>query len=205
MANIKMFCLHHTEAPHRKTKLIEDFSIYSLDIEWVEKFHPSQLDLTKFKITHDLLKISEISLYLKHKYCLEQQKINNYENILVFEDDVIIPKYGFLDYLNTINKEFKEVDGDIIFIGECCNIKPIDISELKTVYYHPSYESRCAHCYMVNIKCIDKILESIDNISDAFDWKLNYIIKEKKLRCCYAHPGLLQATEAGIEKSLIRN
>ena len=204
MAEIKAFCLHHTGVPQRKERLLGVFDHQSIDVEWVESYHPSEIDMSALDIRHDL-NVNEVSLYLKHKYCFEQQKEKGYENILIFEDDIIIPEQlDFHRYLSIIEEQFSAIDGDIIFIGECCNIRPPATSPEQLVYYHPSYRARCTHCFLVNIKCVDKILEKINILDDAIDWKLNHTIEQQSLRCCYAHPGLLQTTDAGQEKSTIQ-
>jgi len=207
MVKLKTFCLHHTGAPKRKEKLLPVFDRLEIDVEWVEKFHPSEIDTSKLNLQHDL-NMGEISLYLKHQYCYQQQKEHKYENILVFEDDIILPECtaGVFDaFIDNIIKELDSIEGDLVFIGECCNIKPKKIQPGQYVYYHPSYRSRCTHCYLSNYRCVDVITEELESITNAMDWRFNEIIEKRKLKSCYSHPSFLQSTESQQEPSLLRN
>ena len=204
MVNLKTFCLHHTDVPERKKRLKETFEKYSIDIEWVEDFHPSTIDVDRLDIRHEL-NINEVSVYLKHKYCFEEQKKQGYENILIFEDDVLIPaELNLPKFLDTTMHEFRELNGDMVFTGGACNIHPTRIFKDRTVYSEPGFKSRCAHCYIVNSKCIDSILKHINIMDDALDWKLNDIITKENLKVCYTEPSIKQATEEGLELSSIQ-
>lgn len=208
MVKLKAFCLHHTGAPRRKEKLTPIFDRLKIDIEWVESFHPSEIDISKLNIVKSDLNMGEISLYLKHQYCYEQQKLHEYKNILVFEDDVLLSDYShnnFWDFINKTVEEFDSMCGDLAFIGECCNIKPHNIRDDQYVYHHPSYRSRCTHCYLSSHKCVDIILEELQCVRNAMDWRFNEIIEERNLKSCYTHPSFLQSTESEQEPSLLKD
>ena len=201
---MKTFCLHHTDRPERKTNLEEVFQREGLTVEWVEDFHPSAIDVSKLNLQHDL-NINAISVYLKHQKCYELQKKNNYKNILIFEDDVMIPEgFGFIPFLNQCMEDFESLEGDLMFIGGAFNIKPPMIHPDQTVYTLPGFKSRCAHCYVVSHRCIDTILKNINIMDDALDWKLNKIIDENKLKVCYTEPSIQQATVEGLDSSTIQ-
>ena len=208
MAKVKTFCLHHTGAPERKEKLLPIFDDLNIDVEWVESFHPSEIDVSKLNLQHNL-NMAEISLYLKHQYCYEQQKLHSYDNILVFEDDILLPEWSdqqFWGFINEVADELDSIDGDMVFIGECCNIKPhwSHASWVgKYVYYHPSYRSRCTHCYLSSHRCLDTMLKELPSIKNAMDWRFNEIIADNNLKSCYSDPSFLQSTESGQEPSLL--
>ena len=204
MAILKSFCLHHTGAPERKLALEPRFKELGIEVEWVELFHPSTIDVSSLNITHDGLNLGEISLYLKHQYCYDQQQKHGYENILVFEDDIMLPDMDFWAYMDRVVKEFEEIQGDINFIGECCDIRPMGITADKYVYHHPSYRSRCTHCYLSSHRCLEAMMSELPDISNAMDWRFNEIIEKHKLKSCYTHPSLYQTTESGQADSLLR-
>jgi len=203
--NTKLFCLHHKDAFFRKNRLIKVFQYHNLDVEWVEKFHPQEINKSELNIQNNKLNIAEISLYLKHKWCLEQLDKNDWPGIIIFEDDIVLPaEWDIKKYLTQVINEFEKLQGDIAFIGGAFNIKPSRIEKDKLVYCEPGFVSRCTHSLLVNKKCINKILKSINILNDAIDWKYTKIINEEKLRCCYVEPSLQQLTVEGYEKSLIQ-
>ena len=67
MEKVKTFCLHHTGAPERKEKLLPVFDALKIDVEWVESFHPSEIDRSTLDIQKDDLNMGVISLYLNSK------------------------------------------------------------------------------------------------------------------------------------------
>jgi len=174
------------------------------EVEWIEDFHPDKINKDKLNLQHDL-NINAISVYLKHQKCYELQKKNNYKNILILEDDVMIPEgFGFISFLNQCMEDFESLEGDLMFIGGAFDIKPPAIYPNQTVYTLPGFKSRCAHCYVVSHRCIDIILKNINIMDDALDWKLNKIIDDNNLKVCYTEPSIQQATVEGLDSSTIQ-
>ncbi len=209
MEKVKTFCLHHTGAPERKEKLLPVFDALKIDVEWVESFHPSEIDRSTLNIQNDKMNMGVISLYLKHQYCYEQQKLHSYDNILVFEDDILLPEWSdqqFWDFINEVTQELDSINGDIVFIGECCHIKPYNSSwSGKYVYHHPSYRSRCTHCYLSSHRCVDIMLKELPSMKNAMDWRFNEMIADNNLKSCYSDPSFLQSTEHEQEPSLLKD
>lgn len=185
------YCLHHPGLTDRKTYLDKIF--YKSDIfpVWVCDYPPESLELpanSSFK------NINEFSLYRKQQHVIEEQIKHEIDYMIVLEDDVILPD-NFNQYVNECLNEFNELNGDILFLGKCCNITARDVKENKHVYYASDYKSRCAHCYLLTLNAAIKIYPHLLNYQCAFDFKLNHIIELEKLRVCYAEPGILQASE----------
>tara|TARA_Y100000310_G_scaffold342109_1_gene443819 strand:- start:2474 stop:3085 length:612 start_codon:yes stop_codon:yes gene_type:complete len=202
---MKTFCLHHTDLPKRKEKLEKVFQREGLTVEWIEDFHPSTIDVSQLDLQHNL-NINAISVYLKHQKCYELQKKNNHKNILILEDDIIIPEdFGFISFVDKCMVDFESLEGDLMFVGGAFDIKPPIIHPDQTVYTLPGFKSRCIHCYVVSHRCIDAILKTINIMDDAADWKLNKIIEENNLKVCYTEPSLKQATVEGLESSTIQH
>ena len=198
------FCLHHTDRPDRKENLLKVFKREGLEVEWIEGFHPDSINVDMLNLQHKL-NINAISVYLKHQKCYELQKKNNHKNILIFEDDVIIPEgFGFVSFLNKCMVDFESLEADLLFVGGAFDIKPPVTHPDQTVYTLPGFKSRCAHCYVVSHRCIDTILKNIDIMDDALDWKLNKIIEDNNLKVCYTEPSIQQATVEGLDSSTIQ-
>jgi len=197
---VTIFCLHHPVLIDRKIKLETQFDQLNLRVEWVCNFSPTEISIpagAQFK------NINEYSLYLKQQYCIEQQIKRNLPLILVLEDDVILPN-NFVSFANQCLQEFKNIQGDFLSLGTCCNIVAKNITPNKNVYYDTDYRTRCAHCYVTTLHAAKTIYQHLTSNQCAFDFKLNQIIEKEKLKVCYAEPGILQATEEKLIKSSLQ-
>lgn len=185
------YCLHHPGLVDRKVYLEKIFLNSDIFPIWVCDYPPESLTIppnSSFK------NINEYSLYRKQQHAIEEQLKHEIEAIIVLEDDVILPD-SFKDYVSRCVDEFNRLNGDILFLGKCCNITAHNIIENKHVYYSADYKSRCAHCYLLTLDAAKKIYPHLLQNQCAYDFKLNHIIEIEKLRVCYAEPGILQATE----------
>jgi GR25 family glycosyltransferase involved in LPS biosynthesis len=201
MSDIKFFCLHHPPLTDRYSFLQERFFFLNLDIEWVTNFLPETLtkpEGSRFK------NLGEYSLYLKHQYCLEQQVQNNYKYIVVIEDDTILPD-NFNEHLNDCLQEFKELKGDLLFLGICCGIKPSTILPNKKVYWEPGFLTRCTHCYVTTLQAARIMLNHFNTNQMATDFKINDIIQTENLKSCYGEPGIHQGSHGGKFKGSLNN
>lgn len=211
----KIFVTHHSPLTERKQKLTDDLKEISNNVEiiWVEKYLPDEIR-DDLKEIHDNFKqikepyviehpygeysayykkitISEYSLYLKHLYCLNYMKTNNLDNILVLEDDVSLPTH-FDNFLQKNMTEFLEMNCDMLIMGESHGRRVKDVIPNKYVYYDKLYKTRCAHAIVYTKNNIDIILDELNNIDNPYDFKLDKIIMDKKLKVCWSYPGLKQ-------------
>lgn len=175
------------------------FKRLNLNVKWITDYDPNQ-----FKLLQGFKNTGEISLYYKHLHCINEQVQNSIDKILIFEDDVLLPDNFNIFYKKCIG-EFSALNGDIMFLGTCCNILVNNPIIGKYVYYDASYLSRCSHCYVVTNSAAHKILKCAQNINMSWDFKLNECIKKEKLRSCYTHPSIPQTTNLKMEKSSLGN
>ena len=198
---MKYYCLHHTPLTARKEYLTKQFSLLNLDVEWVTGFLPEHISMPE---NHRFVNLQEYSLYLKHLHCFEDQVKNNIDLITVFEDDVIIPdNYNNLKLL--FLKEFKEIDGDIMYEGSVGDYGKVRYPiEGKHVYYESYYLGRHAHCYTVTLEATKKFLSFYSTNFLTPDWNLNECITNFKLRSCWTVPHLDQGSCIGSYNSTIR-
>lgn len=151
------------------------------------------------------ISISELSLYLKHKECFKKHIDNNYNYILILEDDVILPD-NFLDYLNTSFLEFdKHIPKlDCLVFGTCCGFESKDIEDGKLIYYDKTYLTRCTHAIMYSLDASKKIYKNLHPVNFPIDHKLNEIIIMEKLNVGWVEPPLQQASHLKLDKSAIQ-
>jgi len=209
----KIFIIHHTPLQNRKNRLQEILDKLQLDVEWVESFLPEDVDYDKetfdcgnfvdIEIVHPYgryrnfskkISISELSLYLKHKECIIKQIKNNYENIIIFEDDVNLD-LNLIKFLNNNLNEFQhkvKFDGaNLLMLGTAFNFKSTILNG-DFIHFNEKQLTRCAHAYVVNINCAQKILDKLYPINLPWDFKLNEIIITENLNVYWSEPGLTQ-------------
>lgn len=214
----KIFVCHHNTLIDRKNILKNFFEKENIEVEWVENFLPEQIENNYDKIVGtDILNfdnyqeygwkvnIAELSLYLKHKYCFETQVKNNYNIILILEDDVLLPD-NFNEYISKILLEFENhfPKLDCIMLGTCCGFKSQFIEEGKLIHYGPNQLTRCTHAMIFTLECSKKIINNLYPIDFPIDHKLNKIIIKEDLKVAWAEPPIFQRTDLNMEKSSIR-
>jgi GR25 family glycosyltransferase involved in LPS biosynthesis len=226
----KIFVCHHPPIKHRKEYLQDSFSSNNINVEWVESFSPEEIEDHYDEIvgTGDLVidpnvpgvqqnqyhlypnagkkvTIPELSLYLKHKYCFEQQIQNEYETIIILEDDIIIPN-NFKEYLNACYSEFINYDVklDCLILGTCFGFKSPYVQENKLIHYGKNQLTRCTHAMMFSLHSAKKIVENLYPINWPIDFKLNEIIIKENLKVAWTEPALQQASHLNLDKSFIQ-
>lgn len=111
-----------------------------------------QLETTGFRTKHYQLTKGAIGCYLSHVKIWENILKNNYNTVLIFEDDAKIPK----NLNHELHEQMKYVpnDWDIVLFGYICK------KCLKYEKYIEVERFMLTHCYMINKKAIIKIMNS---------------------------------------------
>lgn len=210
----QIYCLHHPPLVARHDRLSEFFKKNSLNPVWVTGYLPQEITIDEcHKIMNQMIQKNIIelpntsvaanvefakkksknlvSLYKKQMYCVEQQVSKQYDTILILEDDVDTtdPKFNEA-YVNECLNEFKKLNGDLLFIGTCCDLHSRNTPNFKHIV--KEYTSRCAHMYVVTLNAAKKLMQHLPDISDAYDWKLNDVIKKENLSVYWVEPGIEQ-------------
>ena len=79
----KIFVCHHKPLIQRKEKLQKFFIENGIGVEWVENYLPDEIEY-EYKRVVGNINDSEISIYLKHQYCLNEQQDTRPEHTLQF-------------------------------------------------------------------------------------------------------------------------
>lgn len=209
----KIYVLNHSDFTERKEYIEIKLKEQNIDFELVQRFHPKDIDYEKeingwenfsdieivqshgsYKNFSEKITTGQLSLLLKHKWCIENQLENKYENILILEDDCEIPP-NFVDFLNQNMKEFLElkdkenvtvlmVGGYLFFVSKS--------KETGLVRYYENQKTRCTHAYIVNINAAEKILKNFTVMNLPIDFKLNEIMQIENIKVAWTEPGLKQ-------------
>lgn len=227
----KIFVCHHSPLTHRKEYLINFFSSKNIEVEWVENFSPEEIVETYDEVigTKDLIinpnvpgvqqnqytlyenagkrvSIPELSLYLKHQYCFEQQIENEYETIVILEDDIMLPD-NFEEYLNVCCEEFDNYNPklDCVMLGSCFGFTSPYIKENRLIHYGENQLTRCTHAMMFSVDATKKIIQNLYPINWPIDFKLNEIIIKENLKVGWTEPSLQQASHLNLDRSFIQS
>ena len=193
----KTYICHWNKLMDRKKILIENLSHLGLNnYEFVESYIAEELNEKEIKNEYPLifqptekgrfLKMSEISLALKHCWIIKDAFSKKYDSILILEDDVAFEK-DFIENFNDFKSQLPD-DWDIAWVGGCCGLHSNNILDSKNVY--ESRYSRCTHSFIISKIGISKIESQISNINEAIDWYYNTLIENLKLKNYWFEPVL---------------
>jgi GR25 family glycosyltransferase involved in LPS biosynthesis len=166
-------------------KIIELFDITDIQInmESYKNIYKNIFSQTKFGRK---LSLQEISIALKHIYIITEAFKNEYESILIFEDDVKLVN----EFTSKFNNYIKQlpINWDILWIGGSHNLH---IKNKKSInVYQTNAGSRCSHAYILSKSGIKKIITEINNINMPIDFYFNELIINLNLNNYWAEPPL---------------
>jgi GR25 family glycosyltransferase involved in LPS biosynthesis len=200
---MKIYITHYTPLIIRKKNIIRQLKSYNIDnYEIIENHDREKLTQNDIK-NFSRIKLSEISLFLKHIEIFKKE-INNNEIVVVLEDDAIFVD-NFKEKLHTYIKELeREKNWDIIFTGDCLNLHA---RVQKEKLFYPTNRSRGTCMYILNVGVCKKLLNIVNiekNINEAIDHWFNAIQQKYNLKYYWSEPVLVkQGSELGIYKSSI--
>ena len=193
----KIYVCHYTKLTERVAPLKEQLSKYNLDTDWILSNDKEDLNIELLKqefINIDKhfqldnhyrkLRLSELSLLLKHYDIWLDMKKNNIQNALILEDDALLSD-NFVTLFNEYTKDINK-DYDIVWVGSCCDLHVNGTSNLIR-----TNSSRCTHGYMLNLKVIDTLLENIKYNNYPVDFYFNYIINKFNVNNYWMEPDLI--------------
>lgn len=212
---MKIFVHHYSKLTHRKQHIIQEFKKHGItDYEFIEKFDKDAItdeECPEFSRSYITDRRSELSLHLKHLYLYRLMVRENYEEVLVFEDDVILSN-GFIAILAEYMKQLPS-DYDMLFIGNGCNLH-IPRNQLipnQYIYEKCLHETewggngaaKCTDSYIIHQRCAKKLCDYINNsnkkIDQPVDWWLNEAARDLVLKVYWAEPTIVtQGSQCGM-------
>jgi GR25 family glycosyltransferase involved in LPS biosynthesis len=153
------------------------------------------------------LSYGEIDLIIKHfiVYNIINNKHNENENILILEDDAIFHN-NFLEKTYELYKYLPD-DYDIIYITAGCNLYTNKNNLISNKYFYKvsNFRSRTTGAYIINKKCVSRLLKTLIPINDCIDWELTYQSTINNLNIYWLEPPIIfEGSTIGTYKSSLR-
>jgi GR25 family glycosyltransferase involved in LPS biosynthesis len=203
---MKIFVAHYSKLRERKEHIIEQFKKHNItNYEFIEKFDKELLTKEETKYFQPNMKLSEISLFLKHIY-IYREILERYEEALIVEDDIILCD-DFIA-LFTHYRSLFPVNYDIVYLGNGCNLHvPLQhIQPSKHIYEMTNKYSKCTDSYMIQKKACVQLLDYFKSgIKLPIDWWLTEASTQQDLSIFWVEPTLVsQGSQTNLFNSSIR-
>lgn len=200
------FCIcHYTPLSDRKISVLKQLNNNNIsDFNLIEIYNKEDLsknNLEKF----DNLKLSEISLFLKH-ISIYEKNLYNTDYIVVLEDDFIFKDNPIINIEKIINEANNNGIWDLIFSGDCCNLHYNNVENYKNLYKTNLSRGTCM--YIININTTNKLLEIFNlekRIIKPIDHWFNYILYKYNMISYWSEPTIvMQGSEMNIFPTSLR-
>ncbi len=216
MNNIdKVYVLNHKDFDKRREFIENQLKSQNIKYELVQKFHPSEFNyeekMNNWEFFDDIeivqtngsyrnfskkISVGSLSLILKHIWCYEDQIKNNFENVLILEDDANIPN-NFNEFINNNMQDFielkKKYDVSMLMLGKTHSIFTAKKNnDYLHAFYNENQKTRCTHAYVLNINATKKLINGFKNYNLPIDFKINEIIQKENIKVAWSEPGITQ-------------
>lgn len=218
---MKIFVLHYSKLTQRKEFILEQFERHGItNYEFIEKFDKDEItddDCPEFGKNYVTHRRKELSLHLKHLYVyrlMEDNISGDDEDVLVFEDDVVLSP----DFMNKLKEYMTQLpnDYDMLFIGDGCNLHIPKYMQAPHQYIYKKClhetawggngAARCTDSYVIHKRCAKKICDYVANLKSKIeptnggvDWWLNDVARDLSLNVYWAEPTIVtQGSQNGL-------
>lgn len=172
---------------------------YGIDFTFV-LVYPVSEDNNKLLNPNNFISKSELGCTMSHLWCLNDLIKHNYENAIIFEDDIIFHKDFFNLFHNIFNNNNNNSEFNFLILGACDfsfksfhqknvlnNLYTIDNDSSKTYGAHANYYSLKGATKMFELQTNKDELSFFDkNYKDIFNFfNINMSISEKTAFICY--------------------
>lgn len=212
MEKLKIFIIHVKGSSERKKHILKELKKFNLNAEFI-------LDGNKEDLTDERLEkyfsdemhevTGQTSCALKHIFAYEKTIEQTAQQILIFEDDIIL-KSNFKEVINLIFNEIKKRKLSNYLISlENTNHNYIKKSELiENQLLYKKVNGRCTGAYLIDYKCAKNMLSDIykNRCNKAIDWFHNSMSSNNNIDIYWSYPHIAeQASHSGKMPSLIDN
>lgn len=212
----KIIWINSNNRPDRFRNMKERFSNLNINAERFPALYGGSVDWQdpKYSIFYKQgvlqeLNNGEIGCFLSHRAIWEQIKENGWDKTLILEDDALFLE-GFQETFDNIIERMPEYDMlylgqwnydiDVIH-GETRALKE-KVFDVPTRSIHKACRCWLTHAYIVDLKCVDKLINNSKNIYASVDRVLADIQENENLNVYAVYPNLINQD---MTKSSLRN
>lgn len=171
----KIFCLTLKNTPKRQEYAQRHFDQHGLDVEFFEGINGAEFGLrTTIPYKDDnpdgpdyFIKEGRIGCLLSHFMLWKTLWHNQYDEILILEDDAVLTD-NFKEKLIEIKNKLPD-DWQYVFIGHCCLVPPEHQTIIADGIVVPSHPPMCTHGYMIKKSAIPTLIETNSQAWSAVD------------------------------------
>ena len=125
---------------------------------------------------------------LSHLGIIKDALKNNYENVLIFEDDITFID-NFIVYLNDFINKVSNMNWDMLYLGG--NVAKVQFSKFKDyliqtnkINVYKCKNFKCTHAYIINKKLFTKIIKDLETYNSEIDnSEYDPITKQYCIKC----------------------
>lgn len=160
-----MFCLTLKDTPKRKEYALQHFKENKLDVEFFEGINGEKFGLrtsipfTEYEGGEELfIKQGRIGCLLSHYMLWKTLLYLPYEEIIIFEDDVVLEE-NFIEKFHEYKAQLP-TDWDYVFLGHCC-LPPEEYNiKISNNIISGSISPLCTHAYMIKKSSLETLLDT---------------------------------------------
>lgn len=194
----KVYIINLKERTDRKQHILKELNKYNIkNYEIIEAIKPTIEEVNSWSSKYCNHVMKDIPIERREKYkigccgCLKSHLFiyndmlkNNYENILILEDDCLIK-----DDINNYKEYIKyciENKYGLFYLGGTHSKKPIKIKD----NFYKCEKTHTTHSYMISRECAEFIVKNISGYEKEIDVYLSEII-QKKFNCYCLYPSII--------------
>lgn len=209
----KTYLLHHRDEKFKKRYdyISERLKEENIDYEVIDSHHPDNINYNELMIGYEThpqiiieqlfnmsymnfskkISVGSLSLVLKHMDCWKKLLENNFDYILVLEDDAEIPN-NFSETINNIMSEVDSNNCELVMIGTTDGFVSPNINRNNLLHFNKFQKTRCTHAYIISKSCAKKMLDGFLNFNLPIDFKMNEVIQLTDIKVWWYEPGIKQ-------------
>lgn len=185
-----------SKAFHKLGIEVARFSAYNRENPLVKEKFEQLKNIKKRKIIkHPILKLEEMGCLISHYKIIEDAIKNNYERILIFEDDIIFNKDFYL-YI----KKLESLKWDIVLLG-ASEFDPRIFSKASGNFYPPTGITCGTFGYAVHKRIMKKMLDEYSKFTNPADGHLIKLYKDCNSLVFYPNLVIADVTNSDIRRS----
>lgn len=222
LSSLEVYVMHYKPLSNRRKALLESLSEVGINAKWITDWDANELTgetLSQYyredpAIWSDRidwqggypfrrLRMSEISLAIKHLESMKDVIQRDLPYALFLEDDVVFD----VDFTKKFDAYFSNCpdDFDFVFLGNGCNLRISNPDPLVNFYEKSNPISKCTDSFVISRRACESMLMNCIPISLPIDFEINNVAKCQNLNGYWIEPPLItQGSQNGLYRSEVQ-